>query len=279
MTQTVMVTGVNGDIGREIVKQALNRGKRVFATVRNEAHIASFDAHDRLSFIVMHVDQADSVDAGYGKLDQLLDGAPLNAVIHCAAIESPSTVEFLPLDRLEAILKVNTIGSLAIMQHAFPRLRASRGNLVLASSIWGRSSGPLVCGYSASKWAIESLAIAARRETLGMGFNITLANIGAVKSRMLDAHIHGVCELLSQASAEEQQLYSHAYEAHIDDTAKFEKLASTAEDVAKKMLDIAEKHKPAPRYTIGKDAKVVMLVEKLLPTRWADQVMGIKSTR
>lgn len=275
MKQNILVTGVNGDIGREIVIQALERGKHVYATVRNDKHRDSFKQHDHLQFLNMHVDDTASVNSSFEELDTLLQGEPLHAVIHCAAIQNPSTVEFLQADHIERTLKVNTLGSLAVMQCAFPRLRQSGGNLVIASSLWGRISGPLVSAYAASKWALEALIHTARRETVGMGFSISTANIGAVKSRMLDSHVKGVQALLDRAGEEEQKLYGKAYSTHIAQTKQFNSVAISVDKVAQRLLDIAEKEKPAVRYAIGMDAKALRFLDWILPASLMDKILGV----
>jgi len=275
MASNILITGVNGDIGRSAVDQALAQGKQVYATVRNEAHRETFTINERLTILVMHVDDPASVKDAFTELDQLHNGEPLHAIVHCAAIEIPSTVEFLDHGLLEKTLKVNTLGSLAIMQESFPRLRASGGNLVIASSLWGFVAGPMVCAYAASKWALEALIHAARRETMGMGFSISSVNIGAVKSRMMDAHIDEVLALLGQAGEEERQFYGAAYQAHADASRKFNSVAITAEKVADKLLKIADSRKPASSYTVGTDARVLRFLNWILPTAVMDKVMGV----
>ena len=280
MSKSILITGANGDIGRLAVEQAVQQGKTVIATVRNEAHFNRFPRADNLHLLLMHMDDEDSIRTAFEAADTRLGGLPLDAIIHCAAIESPSTVEFLSPATLEQILKVNTIGSLIVMQQAFPRLRKSQGNLILAGSLWGRTAGPLVCGYSASKWALESLTMAARRETKAMGFNICTANIGAVKSRMLDAHVDQVKALLDNCCDTEKSLYAHAYGKHIDQTVQFNRVAISARKVAQRLLAIADKDRPAASYKIGLDAKLLLTLSWLLPTRWMDAALGIpKPTR
>ncbi|NIB38800.1 SDR family NAD(P)-dependent oxidoreductase [Pseudomaricurvus alkylphenolicus] len=273
--QTLLVTGANGDIGRYVVNQALAQGRTVFASIRNEAHKETFQDHPRLHFLIMYMDQPDSIHEAFAEMDRMLNGSPLDAVIHCAAMESPSTVEFLKPEVLEQIIRINSVGSLAIMQASFPRLRRSGGNLILASSLWGRISGPLVSAYSASKWALESLGEAARRETRHMGFNIVLANIGAVKSRMMDAHVEDVKTLLNNASDEEQRLYAHAYESHAEMTKKFDSVAISVEKVSDRLLAIADNARPKARYKMGLDARLLTALSWLLPSSWMDMMLGI----
>lgn len=274
MAVTILVTGVNGDIGRCVVKAALAQGKRVFATVRNEAHCDTFEPHENLSFLIMHVDNPDSVKSAYDSLDEKLNGAPLDAVIHCAAIQSPACVEFMDPDHLAQTLKVNTVGTMTVMQGAFPRLRASGGNLVIASSIWGIVSGPAVAPYAPSKWALEALIQSARCETRGMGFNISSANIGAVKSRMLNAHVGAVEQMMADGPDELRQLYGQCFDKHMASTKQFDSLAITAEKVAEKLLKIADTHKPRASYTIGTDAKALRFIDSLLPRAVLEKVLA-----
>ena len=278
-TSTLLVTGASGDIGRDVINRALSQGKTVVASIRNKAHIATFTAHKNLYFLLMAMDKPESIRQAFTELDTLLAGQPLDGVIHCAAIEAPATVEFTDAEALEQVLKINTIGTLVLMQQSFPRMRNSGGNIVLASSLWGRVSGPMVSSYSASKWALESLADAARRETAGMGFNISLVNIGAVKSRMLDSHIEDVHKLLQQAEAEERALYGHAYTEHAEMTTKFNALAISVEKVSRKLLQIVNRRNPKPRYAVGIDARVLILLNWLLPNRLLDALLGIGKPR
>jgi len=273
MPPNLLVTGANGDIGRCLVRLALARGTRVFATIRSESHLASFDQQERLSFLMMHVDDLASVSAAFAKLDEQLQGEPLSAIVHCAAVETPACVEFLDPRELEMTLRVNTIGALSVMQGAMPRLRESGGNLVLASSLWGFVSGPTVGAYAASKWALEALIKAARCETAAMGFNISAANIGAVKSRMLDHHVEAVQALLADGSDDFRRLYGSCLERHVRSSRKFHSLATRAESVAEKLFAIASAQRPKPAYAIGADAKLLRILNWAMPGAIMEKVL------
>ena len=274
MATNILVTGVNGDIGRCVVHTALAQGKRVFATVRNEAHLNTFEPHERLQFLLMHVDDPASVTSTYQALDQRLEGEPLHAVIHCAAIQSPACVEYMEPGHLEQTLRVNTVGSMMVMQGAIPRLRASGGNLVIASSIWGIVSGPVVAPYAPSKWALEALIQSARCETRGMGFNISSANIGAVKSRMLNAHVEAVEKMVAEGSEELRRNYGPCFDKHVATTKQFDSLAITAEKVAARLLAIADQKNPRASYTVGTDAWALRLINSLLPRAVLEKVLA-----
>lgn len=100
-----------------------------------------------------------------------------------------------------------------------------------------------------------------------MGFNISLANIGAVKSRMLDAHVDEVKGPLLNACDHEKALYALIYQSHVEKTQQFNSVASSVEKVGNKLLAIADSDKPKPRYKVGLDAKLLINLDWLIPAR------------
>ena len=65
-----------------------------------------------------------------------------------------------------------------------------------------------------------------------------------------------------------------AYAAHIENTKKFDALASTVDDVARKLIEIADDPSPARCYVIGKDARLISTLQRLLPVGIMDRLLG-----
>ncbi len=279
MARNIVVTGATGDIGRAVVDTALKRGHRVIASVRKLEYADTFPSSDRLSFVRMSADDRALVSAAFNEIDNKLAGETIDAVIHTAAIQEPQPIELLSLEDFQRIMMVNAGGSLAVLQESIPRVRGTGGNIVLSSSLWGRVSGPMVGPYAASKWALEALVDAARRETLGTGFNIVLAEIGAVISKMLSGHNEALDDQISTLSAEHKALYEHVYRHNTDMVNKLDSKAISVEKVAAKLVDIAEHPSPKPRYRIGLDAKVLCTLARVLPTRAMDRLLGTPTQR
>ncbi len=271
MAQTILITGGNGDFGRCLIDLALEAGKTVFTTIRNEAQLSTFPDHKNLSVLMMDVSDRESVRAGFSELDRALSGRPLDAIIHAAAIIEPSTIEFLKPETLERIFKTNTVGSLNIMQETFPRLRSSNGNLVLCSSIYGRVSGPTLGAYAISKFGLEAMVDAARRETRGMGFSITSINIGANKgTSMLDGNKENTQALADQTSEEEKLLYGKVYSDMLVSLKRLDPLFYRVERSSREILRITDMSNPRPRYRVGSDTKLMCFLSWLLPVAWFD---------
>ncbi|MFT3666932.1 SDR family NAD(P)-dependent oxidoreductase [Piscinibacter sp.] len=269
---TLLVTGAARGIGHRLVERALARGDTVFAVVRKDGDAGRFSASPKLHVVRMDMAHTDSVAQGFAEVDRLLAGAPLQAIAHCAAISIPGAIELTEVAEFEQIINTNALGSLRVLKAAIPRLRGHGGRLVLVTSLWGQASGALLGAYCASKHAIESLADTARRETMGMNLHIVVAEPGVVKTDMLSDQAPAVREHLERMTAEQRGLYGFLY-------GRYFKLVSgaggiTADACAAGIERALRAARPAARYRIGGDSKLVCLLDALLPDRWMDWVMA-----
>ena len=268
----LLVTGAAGGIGRMVVDRALTRGDTVFAVVREAGDGSRFAEQDKLHLVLMDIADTDSVSDGFAEVDRLLAGRPLDGIVHCAAIAAPGAIELTPVAEFEQVINTNALGSLRILKAAIPRLRGHGGRLVLLSSLWGRASGALLGAYCASKHTIESLAATARRETAGMQLHIIVAEPGVVHTEMLSAQGPAVQRHIDRMSAQDRSLYGALYRRYIKlvNGSKGISSAQCAAGIEKALFDA----RPATRYRIGTDSKLVCLLNWLLPDRWMDGVMA-----
>ena len=268
----ILVTGAARGIGHTVVERALARGDTVIAVVRKAADSSRFTASNNLYVVLMDMADTESVQRGFEQVDELLAGKPLNGIVNCAAISVPGAIELTPVDEFEKILNTNALGSLRILKAAIPRLRGHGGRLVLVTSLWGRASGALLGAYCASKHTIESLADTARRETAGMNLHIVVAEPGVVMTEMLTTQGPAVQGYLDKMSAPQRTLYGALYQRYF-------KLVSspkgiTADQCAAGIERALFDTRPAARYRIGTDSKLVCFLNWLLPDRWMDGVMA-----
>jgi NAD(P)-dependent dehydrogenase (short-subunit alcohol dehydrogenase family) len=277
--RTILITGAARGIGRELVRRAVARNDRVFAVVRKEADRARFEAAPNLQVVLMDVAVSASVAAGFAEVDRLLAGQPLDAIVHAAAISRPSAIEIAPVEEFEQILNTNTLGSLRVLKAAIPRLRGHGGRLILVTSLWGKASGALLGAYCASKHAIESLADTARRETAGMNLHVILAEPGVVLTDMLSTQAPEVEALIQRMTAQEHSLYESLYRRYAKLTSAAGGTAITSARCAADIEIALNARRPRTRYRIGRDAKVVCILNWLLPDRWMDSLMGLTLNR
>lgn len=269
---TLLITGAARGIGHTLVERALARGDTVFAVVRKAADGTRFTQSKGLHVVLMDMAGTDAVAKGFDDVDRLLAGAKLDGIVHCAAVSVPGAIELTPVAEFEQIINTNAMGSLRVLKAAIPRLRGHGGRLVLVTSLWGRASGALLGAYCASKHAIESLADTARRETAGMNLHIVVAEPGVVRTEMLTTQAPAVQGQIDRMSASDRSVYGALYRRYLKlvGSARGITPAQCAAGIEKALFDA----RPATRYRIGSDSKLVCFLNWLLPDRWMDGVMA-----
>jgi NAD(P)-dependent dehydrogenase (short-subunit alcohol dehydrogenase family) len=276
MAGGVVITGVSSGIGRAAALELDRRGFRVFGGVRSEEDAESLarEASERFTPVILDVTDADAIARARDTVDAALGDEPLAGVVNNAGIGSGGPIEALDIDKLRNVLEINAVAPVAVTQAFIPRLRASRGRVVNISSIGGRVAQPFLGPYCASKFALEALSDAMRRELRPWGIRVALIEPGNVKTRIWEKGESQVEEL--RASAGEQMIQRYA--AGIDRMEQFIKLAErrgiAPEKTARVIAHALTAERPRTRYLVGVDARVQLAMEKGLPTRATDALLG-----
>jgi NAD(P)-dependent dehydrogenase (short-subunit alcohol dehydrogenase family) len=160
----------------------------------------------------------------------------------------------------------------AVTQAFIPRLRASRGRVVNISSIGGRVAQPFLGPYSASKFGLEALSDALRRELLPWGIHVALIEPGNVKTRIWEKGTSQLEEFRARATEEQMRLYG-------GNLGRMEKMIEMAdrngvapEKVAGAVAHALTADRPRTRYLVGPDARVQLSIDRALPTRLVDRL-------
>lgn len=156
---SVLVTGAGRGIGLAITEHMSGRGWDVYATARSDSALRKLDQLSNVHPIPLDITDRSSIAA---LADQL--PAKLNGVVNNAGIIVNGPVEGLSLDDLSRQLDVNVTAQIGVTQAALPKIRAGGGRIVFMSSVSGFITTPGTGAYSASKYAVESLADALRME-------------------------------------------------------------------------------------------------------------------
>lgn len=249
-----------------------SRGHHVISTVRNAAEVSLLTPEQQQSIVEMDVSDTDSVSRAFERIDSDLEGRTLDAIVHCAGVARPGAVELTSIEEFAAILNTNSLGSLRVMQQAIPRLRGHGGRLVLLTSLWGRASGAMLAAYCASKHAVEAIADSARRETANMNMHIVIAEPGVVRTSMAAGQVSAMDRLIDDLSPAQDIHYGRLYRRYrsLVESAP----ALSADECAAQIEKILTVKRPATRYRIGTDSKLVCTLNWLLPDRAMDAMMA-----
>jgi NAD(P)-dependent dehydrogenase (short-subunit alcohol dehydrogenase family) len=188
--KSVVITGASTGIGWATAKLLLDRGFRVFGSVRKQADADRLSREFGANFTPLLFDVTDeaAVLAAARQVRAALNGETLTGLVNNAGIAVAGPVLELAVDKFRQQMDVNVIGPI-ISTQAFgpllgsdPSLKGPKGRIVMISSVAGKNGNPLASAYSASKHAIEGLSESLRREMMLFGIDVIIIAPGAVKT-------------------------------------------------------------------------------------------------
>ena len=158
-SQTVVVTGAGGGIGKGIAARFAAEGARVVLADRSDA---VHEAAEELGGVGVQADITDPAD-----VTRLFDTAErVDVLVNNAGIITISKLEELTLDDWDRVLRVNTTGVFLCCQAAAARMRAQGGGgrLLNAASGQARQGFIFTPHYAASKFGVVGLTQSLAKE-------------------------------------------------------------------------------------------------------------------
>lgn len=274
---TVIITGASSGIGAACARLLDAHGYHVFGGVRRDEDGVRLraGASDRLQSILLDVTDSASIATAMATVTAAVGGAGLYALINNAGIAVAGPLEFLPLAELRKQLEVNVIGQIGVTQACLPLLRQGHGRIVNVSSIGGKLAGPMLGAYNASKFALEGLSDALRRELRPWHIPVVVIEPGTTATPIWHKSLAAGDTLANELPAEAATLYGRAMEGARRTARHNAKGGGTPpEAVAQVVLHTMETPHPRARYPVGRDARIGALLARLLPDRTLDRLLG-----
>src|ERR1700675_1052541 len=188
--RSVVITGASTGIGWASAKLLLDRGFRVFGSVRKQADADRLKTEFGANFtpLLFDVTNEAAVLAAPREVRAALNAGALTRLVNNAGIAVAGPVLELAVDEFRRQMDVNVIGPIIATQAFGPllgsdsSLKGPKGRIVMISSVAGKSGNPLMSAYAASKHAIEGLSESLRRELILFGIDVVIVAPGAVKT-------------------------------------------------------------------------------------------------
>ncbi|MBN8988778.1 MAG: SDR family oxidoreductase [Rhizobiales bacterium] len=273
--RSVVITGASTGIGWATAKLLLDRGFRVFGSVRTHADADRLRGEFGANFTPLLFDVTDepAVLAAARDVRDALNGETLAGLVNNAGIAVAGPVLELGADQFRRQMEVNVIGPIIATQAfgpllgADPQLKGPKGRIVMISSVSGKNGVPMTSAYAASKHAIEGLSESLRRELMLFGIDVIIVAPGAVKT-----------PIWSKAEEVDVSGYRNSpfFPALQKMRAYMLQLGSTglpAEKIAEKVFAGLTLASPKVRYSIVPDP-VQVLEASLLPRRTLDRIIA-----
>jgi NAD(P)-dependent dehydrogenase (short-subunit alcohol dehydrogenase family) len=274
--KSVVVTGASTGIGWATSKLLLDKGFRVFGSVRKQADADRLKSEFGANFTPLLFDVTDeaAVLAAGREVRAVLNGETLAGLVNNAGIAVTGPVLGLSADQYRRQMDVNVIGPIIATQ-AFapllgtdPSLKGPKGRIVMISSVAGKNGNPLSSAYAASKHAIEGFSESLRRELMLFAIDVIIVAPGPVKTPIWSKGQQGV-----DLDNFKNSPYLPALQKVGAFMKRLDEIGLPPERIAACVYDALTLPHPKVRYQIAPDP-MRHLMTAWLPKRMVDKIMA-----
>ena len=278
--RAVVVTGASTGIGRATVVELVGAGFHAFATVRREADAESLRSQfpEAVTPLIMDLLDEDAVRVA----GEVVNAAgPLFGLVNNAGAALPGPLETIPIDVFRRQIEINLTAQLLVTQVMLPALHRSAetigdARIVMIGSIGGRLSGPVLGGYGAAKHGLVGLSSSLRAELAPFKIKVLLIEPGAIATPIWDRGLAAGDEVQSRDSETNARYADQIVAAR----KMAERLAQSGLDPsvpARVILDVLQSRNPPSRQVVGREAKVIAAMVRVLPFRALDRLAGSRA--
>ncbi len=273
--KSVVVTGASTGIGWGTAKILIENGFQVFGGVRKEGDAERLRTEFGASFTPLLLDVTDpqAPFAAARTVSAALGKDTLFGLVNNAGIAVPGPLLYLTPEEMRRQFDVNVTGQLTVTQAFAPLLGAdperqgTRGRVVMISSVGGRRAFPFMGPYAASKFALEGLSEALRREFMLLGIEVVVIAPGAVVTKIWDkAEAEDVTRFANTP-------YASALARMRETMTKMGRAGLAPEDLGRAVLHALTTPKPKVRYVVTRQ-KFQEFMMDVLPKRWLDRMIA-----
>jgi NAD(P)-dependent dehydrogenase (short-subunit alcohol dehydrogenase family) len=182
--KTALVIGASSGIGLSVANLFADAGAKVHAAARRKEAIEEGTGRRGITAHVLDISEKEAV---WQTVEEVGEEDGIDVLVIASGMNFPERrLEQLTAEGWDAMISVNLSGAFYAIRAALPFLRASRGIVILISSVsgaWPDMSGP---AYQASKAGMTELAHAAGFEEHQNGVRFCAVLPGIVDTPILD---------------------------------------------------------------------------------------------
>ena len=255
--KTVVITGGSSGIGKATAELFAEQGWRVYEWSR------SGQSSDKITHIACDVTKPEETKTAAKKVIE--EAGQIDVFISNAGFGISGAVEFTSSEDAHRQMEVNFFGALNGVQAVLPYMREKKaGRIIFTSSVAAVLSIPYQSFYSASKAAINALALALQNEVREFGIYVSVLMPGDVSTGFTAARAK------SEAG---EEVYGNIRKA-VSAMEKDEQAGMSPAAMAQCFWHIANKRCPAPQYVGGFTYGIFCFLDRILPKRLVNWIVG-----
>lgn len=259
MKKVCVLTGGSGGIGKATAELLAANGYAVYELSRSGSDAPG------ITHLTADVTDPSQVREAVRRVADM--EGQIDLLVSNAGFGISGAVEFTDPKEAFAQIDVNFFGALHCVQAVLPHMRAKKqGHIVLVSSVAAPIAIPFQSFYSASKAAINSLALALRNEVKPFGIRVCAVMPGDVRTGFTAAR---------RKSLAGEDVYGKALERAVAVMEHDEQNGMPPLCVAKAILRAASEKNPRALRTVGAQYRIFVFLFKLLPASFANTLVGM----
>jgi len=263
-TKVILITGCATGVGHATALACVRAGYITYATGRNLKELrdlAAAGCHTLELDVTSENSRVQAVQAILAK------HKTIDILVNNAGYGQMGAIELISLDQIRRQFETNVFGVLRLCQLVMPRMRQSgKGTIVIVGSMGGLVTTPFMGAYHMSKYAVESLADALRREASGFGIRTILLEPEAIKSNF------GNTTLASVSRGDTPYTETQKRISQITAKSYMSPRLLTPERVADKIIKVTASKHPKARYRIGVQAHIMPALFHIMGDRLTDKL-------
>jgi NAD(P)-dependent dehydrogenase (short-subunit alcohol dehydrogenase family) len=251
--QVAVVTGSSSGIGYETSLILARNGFLTYATMRNlnkSENMKLIVAKENLPIQIKQLDVTDDVSVKNAIQEISSEAGHIDVLVNNAGYGLNGAFEDLAMDEIKAQYETNVFGLVRTTQAVLPIMRRQKsGTIVNISSGAGRFGFPGSSAYVSTKFAVEGLSESMSYELEPFGIKVVIVEPGVIRTNFVDGMV------VAKKSQDPNSPYSQITQKIATGFEEMMKNASSADLVAKVVLDAITDENPSLRYLAGSDVE------------------------
>ena len=276
-TKNILITGCSSGIGKNVAITLHNKGWRVFATCRSKKDCTFFTKLGIESF-PLDLLKEESINCAVNLVKEKTK-SQLDVLFNNGAYAIPGAIQDIPRSAMREIFEVNVFGQIDLINKCIPLMMSSESpKIINCSSVLGFISLPYRGVYSATKFSIEALTDAMRRENYHDKLKFVLIQPGPINTSIKQKSLKHFEKWLDWKNSIHKKTYENKvlkrlYNNNSKNSLDFFELQPEA--VTKILIKILNSKRPKERYKITIPTRIAEIMIKFLPTNVLDWIFKI----
>ena len=173
--KVIIISGASSGIGKSLAQLLSGKNAKVVLLARREEKLIEIEAELKAAkheVIVVKTDITDSDQVANAVKLTIEAFGQIDVVINNAGVGYFGTIEKLPMEEFDRLVKTNVYGMLHLSQSAIPALKKTEGMIVNISSGLSKRALPFLSAYSSTKSMVDALSDGMRLELRRYGVKV-----------------------------------------------------------------------------------------------------------